>query len=114
MVMQILQAQNYTSSIKSEDIKTNHFRRNQPFGFLSGNRLSNSSNGKFSHSHRAWLREHVCMNVHHQVSSCCVLHDETHVLLGLETSEEVHQERMSNAVHSLKDSLLAHEAVDRQ
>lgn len=111
MVMQKFQPQDYTSSIKTEDIKQVISDGNPTFGKRSCQ--SDSSNNKFSHLHRAHFREHVCMNVHHQVSSCCVLHDETHMLLGLETSEEVHQERMPNTIHGLKDSLLAHEAVDR-
>lgn len=51
------------------------------------------------------------MNVHHEVSSRCILHDEAYMLFGLEASEEIHQERVPNTVHSLKDPLLTHEAV---
>lgn len=50
------------------------------------------------------------MDVHHQISARCVLHDKTHMLRCLEASEQVHQERVLRAVHYLKDPLLTHQA----
>lgn len=53
------------------------------------------------------------MDVHHQVPSCCVLHYKTHMLLGLETSKEIDQERMPDAVHCLENPLLTHQAGEQ-
>lgn len=60
------------------------------------------------HVHGSWLREDVCVDVHHQVTSCCVLHNKTHVLWSLEARKQVDQEGMVGQVHNLKDALLAH------
>lgn len=54
--------------------------------------------------------EYVGMDVHHEVSASCILHDKTHVLRCLEASEQVHQERVLRGVHYLKDPLLTHQA----
>lgn len=62
-----------------------------------------------SHSHGPGLGEDVSVDVHHQVSSGSVLHDEAHVLLRLEAGEEVDQERVAHAVHRLKDTFLTHQ-----
>jgi len=58
--------------------------------------------------HGSRLREDVCVDVHHQVASCCVLHNKTHVLRSLEARKQVDQEGMVRQVHDLKDALLAH------
>ena len=54
------------------------------------------------------------MDVHHEVAARRVLHDEAHVLAGLEAGEEVDQEGMTDAVHRLEDPLLTHEAARRR
>ena len=66
------------------------------------------------YSHRPGFGEHVGVDVHHQVSARRILHDEAHVLAGLEAGEEVDQEGVADAVHRLKDPLLTHEAVQRR
>lgn len=62
------------------------------------------------HSHGPGLRENVSMDVHHQVASCCVLHDKAHVLLCLKTRKQVDQEGMADTVHRFEDPLLTHQA----
>lgn len=58
--------------------------------------------------HGSWLCEDVCVDVHHQIASCCVLHNKTHMLWSLEACKQVDQEGMVRHVHGLKDALLAH------
>ena len=58
--------------------------------------------------HGTGLREDVGVDVHHEVATGSVLHDEAHMLTGLEAGKQVHQERVPHAVHRLKDTLLAH------
>lgn len=53
------------------------------------------------------------MDVHHQVSSCCILHYKTHMLLGLEASKEIDQERVPDTVDRLEDPLLTHQTVEQ-
>jgi len=65
-------------------------------------------------SHSAGLSEDVGVNVHHEVASRCVLHDEAHVLRRLEAGEQVDQEGVARAGDRLKDPLLAHQAADGQ
>lgn len=65
-------------------------------------------------SHSTWLRKDVGMYVHHEVSSCCVLHDKTHMFGRLETCKQVDQEGVVGAVDGLKDPLLTHQTGDRQ
>lgn len=65
-------------------------------------------------SHSTWLRKDVGMYVHHEVSSCCVLHDKTHMFWCLETCKQVDQEGVVGAVDSLKDPLLTHQTGNRQ
>lgn len=62
------------------------------------------------HLRGPWLWKHICVNVHHQISSCCILHYKTHMLLGLETCEKINQEWVTNAVHGFKYPLLTHQA----
>lgn len=54
------------------------------------------------------------MYVHHEVSSCGVLHDKTHMFWRLETCKQVDQEGVVRAVDGLKDPLLTHQTGDRQ
>lgn len=54
------------------------------------------------------------MYVHHEVSSCRVLHDKTHMFWRLETCKQVDQEGVVGAVDGLKDPLLTHQTGDRQ
>lgn len=65
------------------------------------------------HSHGPGLRENISVDVHHQVASCCVLHDKTNMLLCLETRKQVDQERVADAVNRFKNSLLAHQTGKR-
>lgn len=65
-------------------------------------------------SHSTWLRKDVGMYVHHEVSSCGVLHDKTHMFWRLETCKQVDQEGVVGAVDGLKDPLLTHQTGDRQ
>lgn len=58
--------------------------------------------------HSPRLREHVGVDVHHQVASCCVFHDKTHMFWSLEAGKQVDQERVVGHVHNLKDAFLAH------
>lgn len=60
------------------------------------------------------LREDVLVDVDHQVAAWQVLHDEAHVVAGLEAAVEVDQEGMSGGVDHLEDSLLAHEAAEEE
>lgn len=57
------------------------------------------------------LREDVLVDVDHQVAARQVLHDEAHVVTGLEAAVEVDQEGVSRGVDHLEDPLLTHEAV---
>lgn len=57
------------------------------------------------------LSEDVLVDVDHQVAAWQVLHDEAHVVTGLEAAVEVDQEGMSRGVDHLQNSLLAHEAA---
>lgn len=59
--------------------------------------------------HGTWFCEDVSVDVHHQVASCCVLHNKTHMLWCLEARKQVDQEGMMGHVHDLKDALLAHQ-----
>lgn len=61
-------------------------------------------------SHGSGLREHVAVDVQHQVPAGRVLHDEAHVFGRLEAAEQVHKEGVPRAGHSRQDSLLAHQA----
>ena len=65
----------------------------------------------YSHSPR--FLEHVRVYVHHEVTTSRILHDKAHVFLCLEARKQVDQEGMSDVVHSLKDSLLTHQAEER-
>lgn len=65
-------------------------------------------------SHSTLLRKDVCMYVHHEVSSCRVLHDKTHMFWRLEACKQVDQEGMVGAVDDLKDPLLTHQTGDGQ
>lgn len=47
--------------------------------------------------------------MHHEVAPCCVLHDEAHVLLCLETRKQVDQERVADTVDRFENPLFAHE-----
>lgn len=58
--------------------------------------------------HGSGLCEDVSVDVHHQVASCCVLHDKTHMLRSLEARKQVDEEGVVRQVHHLKDALLAH------
>lgn len=60
------------------------------------------------------LREDVLVDVDHQVAAWQILHDEAHVVAGLEAAVEVDQEGMSGGVDHLEDSLLAHEAAEEE
>lgn len=64
---------------------------------------------KFRHSHGPGLGENISVDVHHQVSSRCVLHDKTNVLLRLETRKQVDQERVADAVDCFENPLLTHQ-----
>lgn len=66
------------------------------------------------HSHGPRLIEYICMYVHHEVSTCRILHDKAHMFLGLKAGKEVDQERMADTVHRLEDPLLTHEAEGRK
>lgn len=61
--------------------------------------------------HGPGLRENVGVNVHHQVASRCVLHDEADVLSRLEAGKQVDQEGMPHTVDCLEDPFLAHQAA---
>lgn len=63
--------------------------------------------------HSPRLCEDVGVDVHHQVASCCVLHDKAHVLCRLEAGEQVDQEGMVRQVHDLEDALFTHETEER-
>lgn len=65
-------------------------------------------------SHGPRLREHVSVDVHHQVASSRVLHDETNMFRRLKAGEQVDQERVADAVHSLKNPLLTHQAEGQE
>ena len=65
-------------------------------------------------SHSTRLIKDVSMYVHHEVSSCRVLHDKTNMFWCLETCKQVDQEGMVRPVHGLKDPLLTHQTGDRQ
>lgn len=65
-------------------------------------------------SHSTLLRKDVCMYVHHEVSSCRVLHDKTHMFWRLEACKQVDQEGVVGAVDDLKDPLLTHQTGDGQ
>lgn len=54
------------------------------------------------------------MDVHHEVSSRCVLHDKTHMFRRLEACKQVDQERVVGAVDGLKNPLLTHQTKDKQ
>lgn len=58
------------------------------------------------------LREDVLVDVDHQVAARQVLHDEAHVVTGLEAAVEVDQEGVSRGVDHLEDPLLTHEAAE--
>lgn len=60
------------------------------------------------------LGEDVVVDVDHQVSARQVLHDEAHVVAGLEAAVEVDQEGVSGGVDRLKNPLLAHEAEEER
>lgn len=66
-----------------------------------------------AHLHSPGLRENISVDVHHQVSSCCILHHKTNMLLCLETGKKVDQERVADAVDGFKDPLLAHQTEKR-
>ena len=70
--------------------------------------------GRLRDSHGAGLGEDVGVDVHHQVPPGGVLHDEAHVLLGLEARKQVDQEGVAHAVHRLEDTLLTHQAGGRE
>lgn len=72
-------------------------------------RITGQINRKCKRLHGPGLRENISVDVHHQVSSCSVLHDKTHVFLRLETRKQVDQERVTDAVDRLKDPLLTHQ-----
>lgn len=55
--------------------------------------------------------ENVRVDVHHQVSSGSVLHDEADVGLCLEAGEEVHQEGVSDRVGGLEDALFGEQGL---
>lgn len=63
------------------------------------------------HSPGLSLREHIRVDVDHQVAAWQVLHDEADVVAGLEAAMEVDQEGMSGGVDHLEDPLLAHQAA---
>lgn len=65
----------------------------------------------YEHLHGPGLGEDVGVDVHHQVASRCVLHDEADVLRRLEARKQVDQEGMPHAVDRLEDPLLAHQAA---
>jgi len=65
--------------------------------------------GTLRDSHGSGLGENVSVDVHHQVAARCVLHDETDVLLRLETRKQVDQERVADAVDRFENPLLAHQ-----
>lgn len=52
------------------------------------------------------------MYVHHEVPSCCVLHDKTHVFWRLEACKQVDQERVVGSVDGLENPLLTHQTGD--
>ena len=79
----------------------------------------------------ARFTENIRVNVHHQVTSRCILHDKTNVLLVemirksvkfllslfasyfcLETREQIDQERMTHRVGDFENSLLAQQRFD--
>lgn len=66
------------------------------------------------HLHGPGFREDVGVDVHHQVASRCVLHDEADVLRRLEARKQVDQEGMPHAVDRLEDPLLAHQAGEER
>ena len=51
--------------------------------------------------------EDIFVNVHHQITTTCVLHYKAHMLGRLETGKELDQERMLATIGTLKDSPLA-------
>lgn len=57
------------------------------------------------------LREDILVDVDHQVAAWQILHDEAHVVAGLEAAMQVDQEGMPRGVDHLEDSLLTHEAA---
>ena len=58
------------------------------------------------------LGEDVCVDVHHEVSSGRVFHDEADVGVGLEAGEHVDEERVAHGVGHLEDALLGQERLD--
>lgn len=60
------------------------------------------------------LGEDVVVDVDHQVSTGQILHDEAHVVAGLEAAVEVDQEGVSGGVDHLKNPLLAHQAEEQR
>lgn len=64
-----------------------------------------------AHLHGSGLGENVGVDVHHQVASRCVLHDEADVLRRLEARKQVDQEGVPHAVDRLEDPLLTHQAA---
>lgn len=61
-------------------------------------------------SHSTGLREHITVDVQHQVPASRVLHHKAYMLRCLETAKQVHQKRVSRVGHSCQDPLLTHQA----
>lgn len=66
------------------------------------------------YSHCSWFREDISMNVHHQIPTSSIFHYKANVIFGLETSKKVHQEGVSDTIHSFKYSFFTHQAANRK
>lgn len=62
------------------------------------------------HSLGPGLGENISVDVHHQVASRRILHDETNMFRCLEARKQVDQEGVADAVDRLKNPFLTHEA----
>lgn len=61
-------------------------------------------------SHSAGLREHVTVDVQHEIPAGRVLHHKAYVVWSLETAKQVYQEGVSRVGHSRQNPLLTHQA----
>lgn len=57
------------------------------------------------------LSEDAVVDVDHQVTTWQILHDEAHMVTGLEAAVQVDQEGVSRGIDHLEDPLLTHEAA---
>lgn len=63
------------------------------------------------HSHGTGLSEDIGVDVHHQVTAGCILHDKADVCRSLEAGGQVHQEGVACLRRCFQDPLLAQQAV---